>query len=201
MTNIYFFIVILLSLMLNACSIFSPVKTEPANKFVVTSIPPPQMTKTRRAGTLMVTEPNVKPFYNATDMIYSKGPYSIAAYSKNSWADPPAQMLQPLIIQTLENTLHFKAVIPTTSLGKYDYILNSQLIDFKQVFFGRESIFQITLRVELIDEVTRNVIAEKEFSVSAFSPQNSPFGGVVAANCATEKLLTELTTWCLRVLR
>lgn len=185
--------------LLNACSLLSPVKTEETTKYVLNVHPNPmQKKKLARRNTLMVTTPEVKPIYSTTDMWYSTSRYKIAAFAKNSWGDPPAQMLQPLIIQTLQNTHYFTAVVPQSTLGNYDFILSSQITSFKQVFCGRESVFELGLRAQIINGMTNKVVASKEFFVEQHAPINSPLGGVIAANCAIEKLLKQLAAWYLQ---
>jgi cholesterol transport system auxiliary component len=176
-----------------------PVKTEETTKYML-NVHPSSITKKKlqRRNTLMVTVPDVKPIFSTTDMLYSTSRFKVAAFAKNSWGDPPAQMLQPLIIQTMQNTHYFTAVVPQSTLGDYDFILSSQITDFKQIFFNRASEFHLGLRAQIISGVTGKVIASKEFSVAQRAPMNSPLGGVIAANCATQKLLEQLTAWYLQ---
>ncbi len=193
------YLLLLLFCFLGACSVLSPVSTEETTKYVLNVHPQPmQKKKLQRRNTLMVTTPEVKTIFSTTDMLYSTSRFKVAAFAKNSWGDPPAQMLQPLIIQAMQNTHYFTAVVSQSTLGDYDFILSSEIMDFKQIFFNRQSIFHLDLRAQIINGVTDKVVASKEFSIDQPAPMNSPLGGVIAANCATEKLLEQIAAWYLQ---
>src|SRR5437868_1512672 len=97
--------------MLSACSFLSPVKIDATNKYVVNKVPCYIPHKKKRAIILLVTKPEIRPIYNTTLMAYTIRPYQISYYSLNQWAESPDQMFQPLLVQTLQDTHHFKAVV------------------------------------------------------------------------------------------
>ncbi len=185
-----------LIMFLCSCSIFSGVKTGPTKTYVINTVP--SVSKKINTGkTLLVSTMDAEPVYNSSQMAYTEHPYQIAYFSKNGWAVPPAQMLQTLLQQTLQNTHHFHAVI-SSSGQHYDYVLNTQLIELKQVFFQCTSEIHLKIRAQLVDASDLRVIATKEFFVIESAPQRNPYGGVIAANKATGIILREITQFCLR---
>jgi cholesterol transport system auxiliary component len=177
-------VLILLSMnfLLAACSVFSPIKTD-MTEFVLTTVPHSVTKKASHRITLMVAEPKASSIYDTTEMAYSTKRYQLAYFSKNRWADSPPQMLQPLIVDALQRTHYFHAVGTASALGNYDFRLNTQLLELKQVFY-QNSPSEVHL---------------KEFAVVENAPHNTPYGGVIAANRATSRMLTELTRWCLNL--
>ena len=188
-------IVLLILVLLTSCSAFSPIKTETSTTYVLNSVPTVKKHLNTRAMNLLVMPIESNSIYNTTQMIYTTQRYEVAHFAKNRWAAPPAQMLQPLIVQTLQNTRYFRAVSGMPAAGVYQLVLNTQLIELQQIFFSQKSVVRMTLRAQLINTIT-NQITTKEFSVTETAPQNTPYGGVVAANRATVKLLQQLVAFC-----
>jgi cholesterol transport system auxiliary component len=190
------FIVFSTLFLLTGCSLFSPVKG-PENTYVLNAIAHPQA-RDKSSITLLVSPVSSDPTYNTTQIAYTNKPYQIAYFSKNVWAQTPAIMLQPLIVQSLQNTNYFHAI--TTGSGQYDYALTTQLIELKQDFLYAPSVVRLKLRVQLISAANMHIIATKQISVVTVAPQRTPLGGVIAANQATSDMLYQLTQFCLNAL-
>jgi cholesterol transport system auxiliary component len=129
-------------------------------------------------------------------MAYTAQPYQIAYFVKSRWADTPAQMLQSLLTQALQDTHYFYMVGASPASGYYDYVLNTQLLQFEQTFSGHGSEFYITLRAQLIKTASNQVIATRQWTVIEAAPENTPYGGVIAANRATVKMLERVAAFC-----
>ncbi|OGT36496.1 MAG: hypothetical protein A3F11_11965 [Gammaproteobacteria bacterium RIFCSPHIGHO2_12_FULL_37_14] len=185
-------------MLLSSCSLFSPVKMEAESNYILNTIPHPVKTQQKHPITLFVSLPETVPAYNTTQMAYTIKPYQIAYFIKNRWAETPSQMLHPLIVQTLQNTGYFHAIVTPPFIGNYDYVLNIQILQLQQNFTYHPAKLQLTWRVQINKIATGKVIATKLFSVRETIPQKSPYGGVIAANRATEKLLAQLVEFCLQ---
>lgn len=188
--------VCLLLQFLVGCTMFLPVKTEATNTYLLNTLPQPAIKKHPHRMNIVVMNPEAVSLFESTQMAYSTHPYTIAYFAKNSWADTPAQMLQSLLVQTLQETHYFHSVGVPSALGHYDYALSMQILNFEQRFFGKSSEFVVTVRVQLIRVATNQIVATKQFSVSEMAPQNTPYGGVVAANQGVAKLLGQVARFC-----
>lgn len=178
--------------LLTGCSVFSPIKTQSHDTYVLSEIPKPLVKHPTRSLTLLVNYPQSSAMYNTTQMAYSTQTFKIAYYSKNEWADTPSHMLQPLIVRTLQNTHYFRDVLSPGMLGQYQIVLNTQLVKMQQVFFNHTSEVRIIINAQLIDTIHNNrLIATKEFSVNEMA-YPTPYGGVIAANRGVAKLLAQL---------
>ncbi|OGT41688.1 MAG: hypothetical protein A3F42_03025 [Gammaproteobacteria bacterium RIFCSPHIGHO2_12_FULL_37_34] len=176
-----------------------PVKLESESNYILnTRSYQVKKSHQNRPITLYVSLPETVPAYNTTQMAYTIKPYQIAYFAKNRWAETPSQMLQPLIVQSLQNTGYFHAIVTPPFVGNYHYTLNTQILQLQQNFIYHPGMVQLTVRVQLSQTATGQVIATKQFSIFEPIRQRTPYGGVVAANRATGKLLTQLTEFCLQ---
>ncbi len=188
-------VLIVLTVLLTACSLFSPVKTECIKEYMVDVKPYGFRSSHATYKTIAVSMPTANRIYQGKQMWYSVRPHELSEFAKNRWVEPPVQMLQPLMIQALQNTHHYKAVAPAISVGRYDLLLNTQIIDFYQDFCESGSVFKLTLRAQMIRVSNGRVVASKQFTVIQPAPWPNPYGGVIAANLASEKMLSELAAW------
>lgn len=190
---------LLLSLCLVACSVFGPVTSEPATEYEISAVPNIVKHHKAQRGTIAVSLPVTSAMYQSNEMLYSTENYRINRFAKNRWVEPPAQMLQPLLIETLQKTGHFRAVIPLKALAKTDLVLNTQLFAFHQVFFKNSSLFRLMLRAQLVNEATGAIVTSRSFAIDVPATQQNPYGGVVAANGAVSSILTQLAAWIVGV--
>lgn len=185
---------------LSSCSLFSPVSTKPLNKYLLNKIPTCSITKKPRSTILLVPLPETRPVYNTTQMAYRLRPYQIAYFSQNEWAETPAHMLHSLLVQTLTNTGYFKAIVEPPYGGRYDYTLNTEILEILQDYSCKTPVFIISVRAQIIKTSTNQVINTRQFSVIQAIPQGSPYGGVFAGNRATAQILESIAEFCLEIM-
>jgi len=193
--------VILSALIMSGCSLLSPVANKTPSKFMVDKVPANIPVKRPHAATILVAIPETRSIYNTTQIAYTRKPYQIEYLSQNEWAETPVQMLQPALVQTLQNTHYFHAVITPPSLDHYEYTLNTQIVAYQEDFTYRMPLFIMTVRAQLSRTSVNQVVATKEFTVEEPIPQGTPYGAVLAANHANEKILAEIARFCLEKLR
>lgn len=179
------------------CSVFSPIKTEPQNSYVINALPSTGGKKITRPITLLVMQPETNPIYDTTSMAYTTHPYQIAYFAKNHWAETPANMLKPLIVQALQNTHYFHAVVTPVFIGNYQYILSTQIQQLQQDYSHLPGILRLTLRAQLTKVINNRVMSAKQFTMTETISQNTPYQGVIAANEATAEMLAKLTRFCI----
>ena len=185
---------------LSACSVFSPVKSDPTTTYLIKQTPEPEIKAPKASLNLLVNLPGANPIYNTTAIAYTKRPYEIAYFVKNSWVEAPAEMLQPLIIETLQNTHYFHSVGTVATIGNYNYLLNTQIVRLEQDFSKEPNMLRFVLRAQIIRSDTNQLIASKEFAVSEIMSQQDPYTGVLAANRAVAEALRQLAQFCLKMI-
>src|SRR5579872_4245071 len=113
---------------LSGCSVFSPVKLDTVETYDLSAVPNVSFHSTRHPTTLLVPQPSSSVIYNTTEMLYTTKPFQLGYFVKSSWVATPAQMLQPAIAHTLQNTGRFRVINGNIYSGNYDYILDTRLI-------------------------------------------------------------------------
>jgi cholesterol transport system auxiliary component len=109
-------------------------------------------------------------------------------------------MFQPLLVQALQNTHYFRAIVTQPFIGRYDYILSTQILQLQQNFIYYPAKLQLTVRAQLINATTNQVIATQLFYKQQMMAKQTPYAGVIAANHAMEDVLRQIATFCLKTL-
>lgn len=187
-----------MSFILSSCSLLGPVNQEQQKSYVLDTLPQHMPKHEARAATILVMQPETRPIYNTTQMAYTDKPYQVSYFSENQWAETPSQMLFPLLVQSLQNTNYFHAVVVAPYAGKYEYMLTTQILQLTQNFLHNTSYVDMSVRVQLSRVTTGQLIATKQFSRHVPMPQKSPYGGVIAANWATSSILREISEFCVK---
>ncbi|RUQ90071.1 ABC-type transport auxiliary lipoprotein family protein [Legionella septentrionalis] len=147
-----------------------------------------KMHTTKSATTILVTQPEAAAGYQTEQMLYSVKPYEVSAFARNAWVGAPANMLAPLIMQSLQATGYFHAVTSTPYSDKADYRLDTQLIKLQQNFICKPSHIEMVVKVVLTHVEDNQVLASKIITEKIPCPADTPYGGVIAANHASKAL-------------
>lgn len=188
------------AIVLSGCSLLSPVKVTPATTYSISYDKKIVLAAPKHASrhtSLFVTPVTSEPAYNKTQMAYTTQPYQIAYFARNKWIATPAQMLQPLIIQALQDSHAFRSVSTSPSTAHFDATLNVHLLELRQIFSNDASVLHLELRAELINAANNYVIATKNIAVTEPVLEHTPYGGVIAANKASATALRMLVEFCL----
>ena len=182
---------------LPSCSVFGPVKTEPPTTYILSATANVHIKKSRRQINIYVAPITANSLYDTTEIAYSTKPYQVDYYVKNQWADSPARMLRPLIIKTLQNTRYFHLVTSNSGIGIFNYILNVELVELRQVFSGNSNTIHFSMNAELISTQASKVIATKQITVTEPVSMMKPYAAVMAANRAVTRGLGILAKFSL----
>lgn len=139
-----------------------------------------------------VARPRASAGYDSARMVYVREPNELRAYARNRWAGPPARMLEPLLVEALEATGAFGAVVgPGSGLGG-ELRLDTELVRLEQDFSRSPSRVRLALRAALVDSASGRVLLSRRFEAEEPAPGNDPESGAAAANRAVERVLSEL---------
>ena len=147
------------------------------------------------APTLLVSTPHAAAGFDSRSIVYLRQAHEIETFAYSQWVDTPAQMLAPLIARAIEGTGAFRAVVLAPSSAAAELRLDTELIRLQHEFTAQPSQVRLTLRAVLVDTATRRVVAVREFDTRVPSASEDPYGGVVAANQAVQRLLAELAAF------
>jgi cholesterol transport system auxiliary component len=150
----------------------------------------------KRDIVLAVSEPQTRPGFDTPQIAYVQKPHELNYFVTSRWADTPARMLEPLLVQAMEQTGCFRAVVQSPGAIPADVRLDTELIRLQHDFVTRPSRVQLTLRAQLIDVRGQRVLAVKQFDESENAASDNAYGGVTAANRAVQRMLDQLVDFC-----
>lgn len=184
---------------LAACSVLKPpavaeVKTYVLEPAVAPAAPTPTSQPT--SAVVIVAEPRSQSGYATARMAYVKRDYALDYFASSQWADTPARMLQPLLVNALEATAHYTAVLRAPAAVASGLRLDTEVVHMEQVFVAQPSRMHIALRVQMIDPQRGQVLGTRVFDVSAPAPTEDAYGGVRAANQMLTPLLKDIAAFC-----
>lgn len=178
------------------CALLQPAPAE-TRKEVLHKMPAELPRRASNGAVLVVFPPQARPIYDTTQIAYTSRPYEIAFFSQHEWAETPAQMLQPLLVRTLQDTHFFSAVLAPPYPRHYSYALRTEIRELIADFSSEPAAMQLSLQFQLSDGATGRIVAVKQVTIREPMQQKTPQGGVVAANEATAKALLELARFVL----
>jgi cholesterol transport system auxiliary component len=182
--------------LLAACTALQPPQADDVSTYVLEAKPAAGTPRPKRDLVLEVSAPRARPGFDTPQMAYTRRANALEYFAKSRWADTPARMLAPLLVQALEQSGGFRAVVQAPSLAAADLRLDSELVRLQQDFGAKPSRVRITVRAQLIDVNTRRVLATAQFDETEAAPSDDPYGGVLAANRALGRVLERLATFC-----
>ena len=150
-------------------------------------------------ATLLISIPKAQPGFDTPRMAYLRRPHELSYYAFNHWVDTPGRMLLQPLAEAMEATGLWRGVVQAASPVRADYRLDCDSLILEQQFFSPSRV-RFALRAQLIDTKRQTVIAARSFEVFELSPSQDAYGGVIAANDASTKLLVELTYWIASVM-
>ena len=197
-------VLFLLATMLDGCSIGPAEKSAPRTYLLdpeVSFKSTPANAAGTSPGTLLVTTPRAQPGFDTPRMVYLHRPHEVSYYALNQWTDSPARMLARPLVQAMESTRLWNAVVQAPSPVLAGYRLDCDNLVLEQQFFSNPSRVRLALRAQLIDVSRQSVMGTRDFEIFEVAPNDDAYGGVVAANRAATTLLEQMVGWVSAVMR
>lgn len=152
-------------------------------------------TPDKHTSSIYIGTPEAIAGIQTDQMLYTMVPHEVSTFVHNTWKNPPADMLYPLIQQSIQDSQYFRIVASGSHAEICHYRLDVELLDFKQNFLKRPSHIDFLVKVMLTDTTQDKVITTKLIRESVRCPSDNPYGGVLAANQATEQLTRRITAF------
>lgn len=180
---------------LTACS---PVKVPVTSQFQLKSYSQKSLRKTPADHSILITAPDSAAGYETSQMLYVKESFSLRPFANNSWVASPSSMLYPLMTESLQASGWFKVVATVMYAEPVEYRLDTQLLKLQQNFQHKPSILELSVKVVLTDMKKEKITASKIINVTIPCTEDTPYGGVIAANTATKALTAEITDFVIK---
>ena len=153
------FILIFILLWLNGCSS----KQTPLKVYTLGT---PQVVETSgsqfRYKTIKISFPQTLKEKISSKMRYSYSMSEQGAYLNAQWSNNIGKLLQGTVIQVLEQSQLFKAVLPYESTAGEDYRLESSIFDFSHHVRGTSSYAVVSIQFSLINTYTGRLIKDRK---------------------------------------
>lgn len=187
---------------LNACALGPVQSSAPRTYFLNPEVswhnPRPSRERTG-AAVLLITQPRAQAGFDTGRMAYLLRPYEINYYAFSQWADAPARLLHRLLVENLDKSGVWSAVLQTPSAIPAQYRLDCDNVVLEQQFFSKPGRTRLALRAQLIETKTQRILASRYFEFFETAETDDAYGGVQAANQAAAKLITEMAHWLEKV--
>jgi cholesterol transport system auxiliary component len=185
-------------LLLAGCAGLHPPPVQNVNLYLLDASGPVKHADVKRKWVIEIGMPRALPGFDTPQMAYVQQPYKLNYFAVNRWTDTPAHMLAPLLVQALDQGGAFRAVVRAPSAVPADLRLDTELIRLQRDFRVKPSKVEFTLRAQLVDLRHDRVLATRVFDETENAPSENPYGGVVAANRALQRILESISEFCVR---
>ncbi|HEY6099141.1 MAG TPA: ABC-type transport auxiliary lipoprotein family protein [Anaeromyxobacter sp.] len=142
-----------------------------------------------------VAAPRAAPGLEGRGIVYVQREHELRYFARSAWVDSPARMLAPLLSRALEADGAFRVVAgPGGEPARLR--LETDLLRLQHEFTARPSRVRLVLRARLVDAGTRRSLGEREIEIVEPAPSDDPYGGVLAANAAAARAVSEVAAGC-----
>lgn len=150
---------------------------------------------------VQLSSPQAEPGFETPRMVYLKRPYELEYFATNQWADTPANMVAPLLAESLRQSGLWRDVVLLPSLVQVDYRLDLYGFALQQEFFQQPSRVRVTALAQLVDLKQSTIVGMQRFESIEPAPSENAYGGVLAANRAVAGLLDQIVSWLQQCVR
>jgi len=88
--------------------------------------------------------------YREDRIVYGNGPEQLGTYEFERWAEPPAELIQGVLLRQMRASGRYRAVYYRRSNMKGDFAIRGRLYDFKELT-GSPLVARVTLELEMRD--------------------------------------------------
>ena len=127
---------------------------------------------------------------------YSSSDYGV--YQNSEWSNSLEKLVHGSVIEALQESRLFKAVLPYASTASEDLRLESIIYDLSHHIRGEDSYAVVSIEFSLINSDTGNLIKTTRLSYREDTPTVNAKGYVEATNRAMAKLTKDLIVWLSR---
>lgn len=179
---------------LSACSLLAPSRTPEIRLFTLDDDILPAGTP-RGALTVTVVPLRSAAGFDSPRMAYVLAEHQLAYFTQSAWVESPADMLAPLLVRAVVRNGVFRASVSPGSTARSDVQLESELLLLQQEFDQHPSRVRLAVRVSLVANAGRRILATRVFQSVADADSEDAAGGVAAANLAARQLVTDIADW------
>jgi cholesterol transport system auxiliary component len=150
--------------------------------------------KQRKPALKLASIQGARPFLT-TRMLYTEAGLAQNSFAYSRWSDSPVALLQFLLIEALNRSGMFQAVLPPGSSLRGNLVLEGTLLDFSLHTRGDQAEGVMKIRFLLLDQDERRVVASKLFYAAIPVEAPSPGNTAMALQQAAQQVAQQLVVW------
>jgi ABC-type uncharacterized transport system auxiliary subunit len=147
----------------------------PVKYYVIDATPAASSSPAQIPVVLLVGRFTASHLYRDDRLIYGSGPVQLGTYEYDRWAEPPADMVQNLLIADLRASGQYRSVSRVSSSARGDYIVRGHLLAMYGVD-KPELVARFSLQLELFDPASRATVWTQTYT------HDEPVQGKTVAN-------------------
>jgi ABC-type uncharacterized transport system auxiliary subunit len=125
--------------------------TRPMQYYQLTVPPDVHHAEANASGISLALGPLVAShLYREDRIVFGSGPQQMGTYEFQRWTEPPAEMIEEVLLRELRASGRYREVFAQRSASHADYVLRGRLYDFKEVS-GSPLQARVTVEFELKD--------------------------------------------------
>jgi len=123
---------------------------------------------------------------------YRSSPTEIGMYEYHRWSEPPADMLEAMLVRRLRAEGRYQSVQALTSNAEGEYILRGRLHQFEEVTSGSNISARVALEMELFQKKSGTVVWNNLFNAEETVASKEVPAVVEAINHSSQKVLDQV---------
>ena len=188
---------LLLAVLLTGCaSLIAPRGHEDVFLLPSTSTPALTATPAPLPWSLTLTTPVASGPLASRALLVSPQPDQLQVYAGARWAEPPPALLRQRLLAAFAADGRVPQVVPGSVGALTRYTLSSDLDDFRMVVAnGGQTQVRVALTVRLLDNHTRQLLAQRTFAIEQPAAGRTAPLVVAAFGAACDQLAPQVVAW------
>ncbi len=97
-------------------------------------------------------------------IVYGTGPVEMGVYTSHRWAEPPAEMIETMLIRQLRATGQYESVQQLAGAARGNYIVRGRLISLKEMDLPSGIVARFAMELNLFNPKTGTVVWSQTYS-------------------------------------
>lgn len=150
-----------------------------------------------RAQDVIVEMPTTSGALSTDRILIRPNPVQAQYLPDVRWSEPTPQMVQTLMLRSIEATGAVRYVGRTPLGASGDFAIVTEVIDFQAEVTpdGETANVQITLLVRVVRERDASIVATRSLTGSAVAPSTETLTVIDAFNAASDQVFAEFASW------
>lgn len=165
------FILLLVSILLSSCSLFS--SSQQIKHYYQIYYRPKENAKPPITATLRIKTFDADKIYKRYNMVYRSSFEEMFYYNTHFWATKPSDMITDLVANHISKQKVFSDIIISME-KKPDYVVSGRILALDEIVAGEKSFARVSLLLELKDYKTDSVVVAHTFEKRLEAAEKKP---------------------------